>query len=186
MWQPLRYCVMKSRKFKTIKHYHEPGDLHELTFSCYHQMKLLTNDEWRRYLAREIDKAGEQLRFNLVAFVFMPEHVHLARFSAGGTARHRRVLSRHQATCFFRVCSLTDHSVGVSQHHLMKVAVSEHWYSICTVEKVRPATATFSVGGSPAGPGGCWGDNDLAIHLVNKMNNRLERTMIVSDVLATS
>jgi putative transposase len=68
------------RKFKTVKHYHEPGDLHELTFSCYRQMKLLTNDAWRGYLARTIDEAGEQFRFNLIAFVFMPEHAHLLVF----------------------------------------------------------------------------------------------------------
>ena len=62
---------------KTIKHYHEPGDLHELTFSCYRRMPLLTNDAWRGHLARNLDGAlvGEQ--FHLVAFVFMPEHVHL-------------------------------------------------------------------------------------------------------------
>src|SRR5205823_14374372 len=72
--------MVKPRKFKTIKHYHEPGDLHELTFSCYRQIKLLTNDAWRGYLARSIDEAGEQLRFQLVAFVFMPEHVHLLVF----------------------------------------------------------------------------------------------------------
>jgi putative transposase len=72
--------MAKRRKFKTIKHYHEPGDLHELTFSCYRQMKLLTNDAWRRYLAGSIDQAGEQFRFQLVAFVFMPEHVHLLVF----------------------------------------------------------------------------------------------------------
>ena|SRR5688572_11813019 len=71
---------MKRQKFKTIKHYHEPGDLHELTFSCYRQMKLLTNDTWRGYLARSINEAGEQFRFNLIAFVFMPEHVHLLVF----------------------------------------------------------------------------------------------------------
>jgi putative transposase len=68
---------MVQRKFKTIKHYHEPGDLHELTFSCYRQIKLLTNDAWRRCLASSIDAAGEQFRCPLVAFVFMPEHVHL-------------------------------------------------------------------------------------------------------------
>jgi putative transposase len=71
---------MPRRKFKTIKHYHEPGDLHEFTFSCYRQIKLLTNDVWRRYLARAIDVAGERFRFPLVAFVFMPEHVHLLVF----------------------------------------------------------------------------------------------------------
>jgi putative transposase len=72
--------MKNQRKFKTIKHYHEPGDLHELTFSCYRQMKLLTNDSWRRYLARAIDRAGEQHQIQLVAFVFMPEHVHLLVF----------------------------------------------------------------------------------------------------------
>jgi putative transposase len=43
---------------KKVKHYHEPGDSHELTFSCYHQMPLLTNDGWRGHLARSIDAAA--------------------------------------------------------------------------------------------------------------------------------
>jgi REP element-mobilizing transposase RayT len=68
---------VKRRKHKTIQHYHEPGDLHEFTFSCYRQMKLLTNDGWRKYLSRSVDEAGEQFRFDLAAFVFMPERVHL-------------------------------------------------------------------------------------------------------------
>lgn len=62
---------------KRVKHYHEPGDLHELTFSCYRRMKLLTNDDWRTALARSIDAATVALAIDLVAFVFMPEHVHL-------------------------------------------------------------------------------------------------------------
>lgn len=62
---------------KLVKHYHEPGDLHELTFSCYHRLPLLTNDSWRQRLARCIDAAGQQTDIELAAFVFMPEHVHL-------------------------------------------------------------------------------------------------------------
>lgn len=62
---------------KLVKHYHEPGDLHELTFSCYHRLPLLTNDPWRRILARSIDEAGNLTGIQLAAFVFMPEHVHL-------------------------------------------------------------------------------------------------------------
>ncbi|WP_145348974.1 REP-associated tyrosine transposase [Rosistilla ulvae] len=62
---------------KKIKHYHQPGHLHELTFSCFHQMPLLTNDAWRMHLSRSVETACEQHRFQLVAFVFMPEHVHL-------------------------------------------------------------------------------------------------------------
>jgi putative transposase len=62
---------------KLIKHYHEPGDLHELTFSCYHRLPILTNDLWRQQLSRTIDEAGRQTQIELAAFVFMPEHAHL-------------------------------------------------------------------------------------------------------------
>ena len=62
---------------KTIRHFHEPGDLHELTFSCYRRMQLLTNNIWREMLCRSIDKAMTRWNFRLVAFVLMPEHVHL-------------------------------------------------------------------------------------------------------------
>ena len=62
---------------KLVKHYHEPGDLHELTFSCFKRQPLLTNDTWRQHLVRCIDAAGQELDFRLAAFVFMPEHLHL-------------------------------------------------------------------------------------------------------------
>jgi putative transposase len=62
---------------KRIRHFHEPGDLHELTFSCYQRLPLLTNNSWRTNLSRAIDAAGEQIGCHLAAFVYMPEHVHL-------------------------------------------------------------------------------------------------------------
>jgi len=62
---------------KSVKHYHEPGHFHELTFSCYRRMPLLTNDCWREDLARAIDNANREHKFRFVAFVMMPEHVHL-------------------------------------------------------------------------------------------------------------
>jgi putative transposase len=40
-------------------------------------MPLLTHDDWRSRLSRTIDEAGRQSQFDLVAFVFMPEHIHL-------------------------------------------------------------------------------------------------------------
>lgn len=68
---------MGEQKHKTVKHYHEPGDLHELTFSCYRRIPLLTNTVICEKLARSIDVTGEAYRMPLVGFVFMPEHVHL-------------------------------------------------------------------------------------------------------------
>ena len=62
---------------KRIRHIEGLGHLHELTFSCYRRKPLLTNDPWRRILARSINDACNDEGFGLVAFVFMPEHVHL-------------------------------------------------------------------------------------------------------------
>lgn len=62
---------------KLVKHNHQPGDFHELTFSCYKRMPMLTNDRWRSILASNINAACDAESIDLVAFVFMPEHVHL-------------------------------------------------------------------------------------------------------------
>ncbi len=62
---------------KRIKHVHAPGDFHEFTFSCYHQKHLLVEETARVLLSRSIDRAGERFHFRLLAFVFMPNHLHL-------------------------------------------------------------------------------------------------------------
>ena len=50
---------------KTVRHFHEPGHLHELTFSCYRRMPLLTNDSWREKLARCVDAADNEAAIEL-------------------------------------------------------------------------------------------------------------------------
>lgn len=62
---------------KQVRHYHRAGDVHELTFSCYCRRALLNDDDSKRELARAIDRSMRRHRFALLAFVFMPEHVHL-------------------------------------------------------------------------------------------------------------
>lgn len=62
---------------KTVKHFHTPGDFHELTFSCYTRSALLTDDDRLTRLSPHIDRACAQFSIDLVAFVYMPEHVHL-------------------------------------------------------------------------------------------------------------
>ncbi len=68
---------MNQPQRKRIKHIHEPGHLHELTFSCYRHLPLLTNDAWCGLLSESVQRAIDRHRYQLVAFVFMPEHVHL-------------------------------------------------------------------------------------------------------------
>ena len=66
---------------KTIKHHHAKGDVHELTFSCFHHMPLLTNDLWREMFCHAIDWSCERHKVKLAALVLMPEHVHMLVFS---------------------------------------------------------------------------------------------------------
>ncbi|MCG6158481.1 transposase [Rubinisphaera margarita] len=68
---------MSSSHRKRIKHYHEPGDLHELTFSTYQRLPLLRNSRWQSWLAESVTQSCRQNSCRLIAFVFMPEHVHL-------------------------------------------------------------------------------------------------------------
>src|SRR5262245_23843368 len=92
-----------SRKHrKKVKHFHNPGDLHELTFSCYQRLPLLTNDVWRKILSRSIDEANREEAIDLVAFVYMPEHVHLLVYPTTPDPAIGRYLARikHAALCW--------------------------------------------------------------------------------------
>jgi putative transposase len=79
---------------KLVKYFHEPGDLHELTFSCYKRQPFLTNDAWREQLAHCIDSAGEEHDIRLAAFVFMPEHIHLLVVPTGSDPAIELYLAR--------------------------------------------------------------------------------------------
>lgn len=92
-----------SERRKTIKHYHEPGDCHEFTFSCYRRMPLLTNDDWRKRFCEAIDPALVRYGFRLVAFVLMPEHVHLLIYPTVSEPKIDKVLSALKRPYSYRI-----------------------------------------------------------------------------------
>jgi len=53
------------------------GHAHELTFCCYQNRPFLSKDRTCRYLADAIAAARVAHHFDLWAYVFMPNHVHL-------------------------------------------------------------------------------------------------------------
>ena len=53
------------------------GCAHELTFSCYARLALLSRDRTRRWLTDALDRARVALGFELWAYVNMPDHVHV-------------------------------------------------------------------------------------------------------------
>ncbi len=107
---------------KTVRHFHEAGHLHELTFSCYRRLPLLTNDLWREKLARCVEAAGEEWAMQLVGFVFMPEHVHLLLYPTAVNpsishylARIKQPFSKH----------IKESLLGRGSRRLSKLAVRE-------------------------------------------------------------
>jgi putative transposase len=65
---------------KRVTHFNEPGHYHELTFSCFHRLPLLTDDTFRVLLSHSIEQAMARHHYRLVAFVYMPNHIHLLTF----------------------------------------------------------------------------------------------------------
>ena len=65
------------KRRKRVQHFDAPGEAHFLTFSCYGRTALLGKDRTRLWLVDAIDEARGKHRFDLWAWVFMPEHVHL-------------------------------------------------------------------------------------------------------------
>lgn len=55
----------------------EPGHAHELTFSCYRRYAFLESERTCEWLAQAIDEGRRRWDFDLWAYVFIPEHVHL-------------------------------------------------------------------------------------------------------------
>src|SRR5437762_2933016 len=62
---------------KRVQHFNVPGHAHLLTFSCYQRMSLLIRDDWRAWFSGGIDRTFQKQEWGLIAFVYMPEHVHL-------------------------------------------------------------------------------------------------------------
>jgi putative transposase len=62
---------------KRCHRYNFPGNAHELTFGCFRGRPFLSKDRTRGYLVDAIIAAKHKHVFDLWAYVFMPEHVHL-------------------------------------------------------------------------------------------------------------
>jgi putative transposase len=69
--------VLSAMHRKRVKSYNEPGHAHELTFSCFRRLPLLSRDRSRRWFVDAMDTARRKCRLLLWAYVIMPEHVHL-------------------------------------------------------------------------------------------------------------
>ncbi len=64
-------------KYKRRKSWNTPGDSHYLTLSTYHKKRYLSDERICKLLAKRINEASKELNFAVLAYVFMPDHVHI-------------------------------------------------------------------------------------------------------------
>ena len=64
-------------KYKTRRRYETLGELRFLTFSCYHRLPLFNNDAIKDEFVRALDNARKRTDCRIIAWVIMPNHVHM-------------------------------------------------------------------------------------------------------------
>jgi putative transposase len=68
---------MKSPKRKLLKHYNIPGHVHFLTFTCFKGLPLFEEKQLCLIFQEALEKACQKHSIEPLAYVIMPEHVHL-------------------------------------------------------------------------------------------------------------
>ncbi len=84
---------MATRHRKRIRHFEQERHVHELTFSCSGRRPLLSNDTWRTWFCEGLEAACDRQAFLLLAYVLMPEHVHLLVYPSSNESRVANLLA---------------------------------------------------------------------------------------------
>jgi putative transposase len=69
--------LYENRYTKLCRRWNTPGQAHELTFSCYINRSFLARKRTCDWLFEAVTLARSKQDFDLWAYVFMPNHVHL-------------------------------------------------------------------------------------------------------------
>ncbi|MCH9032024.1 MAG: transposase [candidate division Zixibacteria bacterium] len=60
-----------------LRHFDNLGTARFITFSCHNQLPLLEPDSAKETFLRELDSSRTKHEFKILAYVIMPQHVHL-------------------------------------------------------------------------------------------------------------
>jgi len=60
-----------------LHRYQQAGDLHFITFSCYHRLPYLGGQTSRALFESALERIRTRYAFVVIGYVVMPEHVHL-------------------------------------------------------------------------------------------------------------
>lgn len=63
-----------------LRHYDHDGRVRFVTFSTHQRLPILTNNQFRSFVTESIDISRTEHGFLLLAYVVMPEHVHVVLY----------------------------------------------------------------------------------------------------------
>jgi putative transposase len=73
---PYSEVAMPTRR-KRVRSYNEPGHAHELTFSCFRRLPLLSRYRTRQWFIEALATARQRCELAIWAYVIMREHVYV-------------------------------------------------------------------------------------------------------------
>jgi REP-associated tyrosine transposase len=81
---------------KDLKRHYGQGDLHFITFCCYHRRRYLETVRSRNLFLKVLGEVRTKFEFRLIGYVLMPEHVHLliSEPKTGNVSRVLQVLKQ--------------------------------------------------------------------------------------------
>ena len=85
---------MEARRRKRLRRYEIAHQPRFLTFSCYHRLPLFSHDVIKDRFVEHLRAARARDRFRLIAWVLMPDHVHLIVVPDQAIASMERLLTR--------------------------------------------------------------------------------------------
>ena len=97
---------------KRRRRYDEICQARELTFSCYHRYPLLKSDRTREWSIEALESARSLCRFDLWAYVLMPDHVHLLIYPTGADASISQILRKIKEPVARRAIAFLKHQSG--------------------------------------------------------------------------
>jgi putative transposase len=107
---------------KCRQSYDVEGHAHFLTFSCFHQLPMLSRDRTRLWFVEALRAVQRRQLLQLWAYVIMPEHVHLLVFPCGPHATMASILqAMKEPVARQAIAYLHTHA----PHWLPKVTVQE-------------------------------------------------------------
>jgi putative transposase len=76
-WDTTKAPVTIRKMPKGLVRYHQSGQFHFLTFSCYRRLPLLDSSASYSVFEYELERVRQRYGFVVAGYVLMPEHVHL-------------------------------------------------------------------------------------------------------------